>query len=148
MRDELVRDRIVIGVRDNKLREYLIDVDDLTLVKCVQKAKQYVSHHDQARRMGQQSNEEVEEMRVSRQSNSWQQQQKQARPRTMNNNEKQPSYDNHQRLWKKCFLCGKEDHMRNVCPAQNSNCRKCKQRGHWEHVRACKGREESRTISG
>jgi len=45
VRDYLIRDRIVIGVNDSKLREYLIDLEDLTLLKCIQKAKQYVSNH-------------------------------------------------------------------------------------------------------
>jgi len=40
VRDDLIRDRIVIGVNDSKLSEYLIDLKDLTLLKCIQKAKQ------------------------------------------------------------------------------------------------------------
>ena len=58
MRDELVRDRIVVRVNDAKLREYLIDVDNLTLASCIQKSKQYVSHHEHARKMKASGNDE------------------------------------------------------------------------------------------
>ena len=35
LRDSLVRDRIVCGIRDSKLREYLLKVPDLDLDKCI-----------------------------------------------------------------------------------------------------------------
>jgi len=38
-------------VNDSKLREYLINLEDLTLSKCIQKAKKYVSNHEQALKM-------------------------------------------------------------------------------------------------
>ena len=59
MSDELVRDRIVVRVNDLKLQEYLINVDDLTLSSCIQKAKQYTSHQDQMRRVELQSQDEI-----------------------------------------------------------------------------------------
>jgi len=46
-RDQLVKNRIVVGVSNDKLREYLIDIKYLTLPKCILKAKQCVSHHSQ-----------------------------------------------------------------------------------------------------
>ena len=44
MRKEIIRDRTVVGVRDNKLRGYLIEVKDLDLARCRQKPKQCISH--------------------------------------------------------------------------------------------------------
>ena len=35
LEDELLRDRIVCGIHDSKLREKLLQVDDLTLSKCI-----------------------------------------------------------------------------------------------------------------
>ena len=58
MRDELVRDRIVVGVNDAKLREYLIDVGNLTLASRIQRSKQYVSHHEHVRKMEASGNDE------------------------------------------------------------------------------------------
>ena len=58
MRDELVRDRIVVGVNDAKFMEYLIDVDNLKLVSCIQKSKQYVSYHKHMRKMEASGNDE------------------------------------------------------------------------------------------
>ena len=51
MNDDLIRDRIMVGVRDNELRNYLIDVPNLTLLLCIQKAKQYVANQEQAAAM-------------------------------------------------------------------------------------------------
>ena len=45
IKDKLVCGRIVVGIRNQKLREYLIDLEDLALLKAIQKAKQYVAHH-------------------------------------------------------------------------------------------------------
>ena len=45
MREEIIRDKIVVGVSDNKFREYLIDIEELNLAGCICKVKQYVSHH-------------------------------------------------------------------------------------------------------
>ena len=43
MREEMIRNRIVVGVGDNKFREYLIDVEYFDLARCIRKTKQYVS---------------------------------------------------------------------------------------------------------
>ena len=51
MRPELVRDRIVVGVRDSELRKYLIDTENLTLELFIQKAKQFISHQSQAEKI-------------------------------------------------------------------------------------------------
>ena len=45
MRDEMVRDRIVVGVRQAKLRQHLVDLDEeLTLAVCIRRSKQWVAH--------------------------------------------------------------------------------------------------------
>ena len=42
-----------------------------------------------------------------------------------------PNRDNSE----KCYFCGKQRHPRNICPARNSECGKCKKMGHW--ARCC-----------
>lgn len=45
IKDEMIRDRIVVGVRQAKLRQYLVDLDeDLTLRTCIRRSKQWVAH--------------------------------------------------------------------------------------------------------
>ena len=51
MKEELIRDRIIIGVNEDKLREYLIDIEGLTLARCIQRAKQYVDQHESTAKM-------------------------------------------------------------------------------------------------
>ena len=51
-RDKLVRGRIVVEVRNHKLREYLIDLENLALLKAIQISKQYVAHHSFVLQLG------------------------------------------------------------------------------------------------
>ena len=51
MKDEQVRDIIVVGVSDKRLWDYLIDLEDLNLQRCIQKAKQFLSHHEQSKQV-------------------------------------------------------------------------------------------------
>jgi len=121
MRDELVRDRIVVGVRDMKLREYLIDVENLTLSSCIQKAKQYISHHEQIKKMDESVDENLDDVHhKSKQSNS-----------------KTAASSG---FVKTCPFCNKQPHHRTKCPARFSICHACKVKGHWAKSRACKGK--------
>ena len=60
MKSDLIRDRIVVGVKDKKLREYLMDIDDLDLNKCIQKSKQWVSNHQQTSKFEYSDDENVD----------------------------------------------------------------------------------------
>ena len=46
MRDDLVRDRIVVGVHDDGLRDHLLTIENLTLDTCIRRAKQYASQRE------------------------------------------------------------------------------------------------------
>lgn len=142
MCDELVRDRIVVGVHDDKLRQYLYDVEDLTLTKCIQKAKQYVSHHEQAAKINQQLQEEGNIDIVNR--GPARGKQTGANTRT-SYGDKYGIYNKGQRqqdvkLKSRCRQCGKDYHRRGNCPALKSICHDCKQQGHWAKTLACKYR--------
>lgn len=133
MRDQLVRDRIVVGVSSNKLREYLIDVEDLTLPKCIQKAKQWMSHHSQALQSEDGSRENVDGMSV------W----KRSVGRKSGDQVAQATGAHQTEIAKQgCPYCRFPSHPRNRCPARNAVCHTCKQKGHWAKSKACKGRQE------
>lgn len=125
MREELVKDRIVVGVRDTKLREYLIDVDNLDLQKCIQKAKQFVSHHEHSAKMNSMDmNVDVVDKR---------------KETTFSKPRQQQSTFTKQQAWRsKCIFCFRGSHKREHCPARNSICRACHLRGHWAKTKACK----------
>ena len=129
-KDELVRDRIVVGVRDKRLREYLIDLEDLDLQKCILKSKQFISHHEQSERLAGNTNDC--NLDVIRQQNY------RAGPREENKQK-----GSSKTLWKNCAFCKYGPHAKESCPARNALCNVCKMRGHWAKSKACKGRRAS-----
>lgn len=130
MVNELVRDRIVVGVKDSNLRDYLIDIDDLDLPKCIQKAKQYVSFHAQSKQMG---NDNVKPDAENMDSLSSQQSSgKEFKGKSKN----QPD----QKLDSRCSGCGRFFHRRGKCPAAGVECFKCGKQNHFS--RMCKAAKQ------
>lgn len=133
-KNELVRDRIVVGVRDKRLREYLIDLEDLDLQKCILKSKQFVSHHEQSDRLA--GNSTDCNMDLIRQQSY--------RPST-NSRDENKQKGSAKVLWKNCLYCKYGPHAKESCPARNALCNVCKMRGHWAKSKACKGKRASST---
>lgn len=137
MKDQLIRDRIVVGVSDKKLRDYLIDVEELDLAKCITKAKQYVSNHSQAKRLestvadnldycepSYDNNREIDFVRPSY--------------RGGRGGKRQPSSHSSGR----CQYCSRGSHPRDRCPARKAVCYACKEEGHWIRSKACAGKKQ------
>lgn len=130
---DLIRDRIVVGVRDQKLREYLIDIEDLDLPKCIQKAKQYTSNHSQAMQFsGATGGDNIDgintkfgsqEGKAKRSGGGWD----------------KPTRDN------PCEFCGKNFHRGKTCPAKDAECRRCHEKGHWANSKSCKEKKSKQT---
>lgn len=125
VKDDLVRDRVVVGVRDQKLREYLIDLDDLDLGKCIQKAKQYTSNHGQASQFKEGEKDNLDAVGQKQGKLPW------SRPEFKSGTVK---------LQNPCYMCGKLFHRGKICPAKETVCKACNVKGHWARSRACKGR--------
>ena len=131
VKDDLIRDRIVVGVTDDRLRDYLIDIDDLNLQKCITKAKQYISHHEQTAKFT--SGDNVDMMRsYHRGSRSA------AAPPPVGYRKGDMGSSMSASDTRKCFLCNKPWHKKDVCPARRSLCKVCHQKGHWAAAAACK----------
>ncbi|XP_067940522.1 uncharacterized protein [Watersipora subatra] len=127
MRDQLIRDRIVVGVADNKLREQLIDVEELDLATCIRKAKQFISHHAQAAKLlGETHDGNLDAIK------SYTATSDNFKKRTCSQQGKQ-----------KCFFCNRDSHPRERCPARNATCYICKEKGHWARAKACKTKKGS-----
>ena len=155
-KDELIRDRIVVGVRDSKLRQYLIDIEGLDLATCIRQAKQYTTQQLQLKEMDinneRDNNPNMDALygtcstrgsathgagghrgragRGSRGAGGYRG--RGAATRRRGNPQRQQLTEG-----VNCFYCGKEPHYRSVCPAQNASCHKCKAVGHWACSRAC-----------
>ncbi|XP_067937197.1 uncharacterized protein [Watersipora subatra] len=146
IRDEMVRDRIVVGVADDKLREYLIDVEDLDLNKCITKAKQYVSHHAQVLKMTSQEmgTENLDTVKQSQSVDIVRQYRTGYQARSgddyrqdrFSSQKRQGPINSKERP--KCDFCNKPAHPKDRCPARNSICHMCKGRGHWARAKVCK----------
>ena len=126
--NELIRDRIVVGVRDSSLRDYLIDIDDLDLPKCIQKAKQYVSFHAHTQQMAEKSSSDNLDS-LSSMRNSTDKDQK-----------KMGKSQQDQKLDSRCNGCGRFFHRKGKCPAAGVECFKCGKANHFS--RMCKQRQK------
>ncbi|UYV67056.1 hypothetical protein LAZ67_4003775 [Cordylochernes scorpioides] len=123
--DELIRDRIVVGVRDRALSERMQLDTYLTLVKATQMAKQLESVKEQQSSLYQQNFvDQIKKM-----------------PNHIKESKKQESeirqFKSNQsgRSSRGCIRCGNANsHDWKNCPAMNSYCNKCKRKGHYAKV--------------
>ena len=116
LRDEMIRDRLVVGVHSEEMKEKLLQESDLTLdtavkiVKAIEGSKQHVKSIE--------SDHTVHALRST--SRKMKQPQKQANSRS------------------KCGKCGNH-HSKGQCPAHGKKCLKCHKRNHFAAV--CKSQK-------
>ena len=120
LREELIRDRIVVGLQDVKLSEKLQMDSSLTLQTAINKARQ---------------NESVKKQQKILRSGSTD---PPASPEVDEVNEAKGKRDGrpHYPKKKKCMRCGStsENHSRQKCPARDATCVRCNKRGHFAKV--------------
>ena len=117
LKDDLIRDRIVVGVVNDSLSDRLQSKASLTLAQAVQLSRQAESraqNRDLVR--GDNNQAQVEFVNPGK-----------------TGNRKQPSKET-QRPAPSCGWCGRERHYRQVCPAKDATCNKCSKRGHFQSV--------------
>ena len=142
--ERMIRDRVVIGIRDDSIRKKLLEVKDLDLQKAVQICRAQESTKTQMESMAQ--GERVSRLADTKLKNS----QNIKEPR-----EKQPQL--HQQRPNRaadstCYRCGRDRHNRSDCPAKSARCRKCSKLGHFAVVCRSAGqihwtREEEEDLS-
>lgn len=141
LREQLVRDRFVVGIQDSKLSAKLQLNAELTLQTALETARQVESVRKQQEELNQDRNSNVHKIsssdkektastalstnkregpddRRQRENTPYQQ-----RPLTM------PS-DNRTR----CRWCGRDTHPRTSCPARSKVCTNCHKKGHFSEV--------------
>ena len=129
--DELIRDRLVVGLRDTRLAERLQLDPELTLAKAVNQArqseavkKQQVILRDDQSSYG--AKETVDAVHKSKLYRKKEQQKRKDQGHTSTPN---PT----------CQRCGKSlSHARNSCPAKDAVCHKCTKKEHFAKV--CKSK--------
>ena len=121
MTDELIRDWLVVGIRDESLSEHLQIESKLTLEQAKKFIRQREAIHQQQSILkggNDKQSEALELMYVNRtpgKRNTTQQMPRPAIPM-------QAKY---------CRRCGKPSHPRQVCPASNATCFRCNRKGHF-----------------
>ena len=127
LREDMIRDRIVVGLIDTKLSERLQLIHDLTLKRAIDMARQseLVKKQQEILR----STEAAKIEAISRK--------KPAFKKTPNKPQNQASGKNRRSAATKktCQRCGSaENHARENCPAKDSTCHSCKKRGYYARV--------------
>jgi hypothetical protein len=132
-RDDAIRDRLVIGLRDSHVSRELQEVgDELTLIKAVEKARntELVRKHDAQMAMSPSSNSDVNAIRGR--GRGWGR--GRGRGRGQSKNDQTPAgpgrTDHAQGYQDKCPKCHRE-HPKFKCPAFHRKCGKCGEKGHY-----------------
>ena len=119
--DRMIRDQVVMGIREDTLREKLLEKRNLTVDDCLDTGRIHEKSRQQLQSMSANSHTQVNRFRSDRQG--------------------QRSSDYNQRKkygeekYSKCGRCGKSpSHNRQDCPAKDAECRKCSKIGHYANV--------------
>lgn len=132
-REELIRDHIVLGIRDAELSKKLQTISDLTLAKAVNIVRTYESIEREGQVQRNDTNQESYVDSVDRKQ----------RPKTARTSNK-PDEQNRSPS-RACFRCGGTNHRRSECPAINAECDRCGSIGHYGKM--CRTRRSSRERS-
>ena len=122
LQDEMIRDRLVVGLRDSKLSERLQLDADLTLEKAITITRQSETVHNQQSQM---RHDTIKERSI---------------PVNLVNTKKKPTQPSkRQTIYKnasqRCSRCGRTPlHEVRVCPAKEAICRGCGKRGHFQKM--------------
>ena len=120
LHDEMIHDRIVVGLWDARLSENQLD-GALTLDKAVSTVRQAEAvKEQQAALRTDGTNTPIGSVNKTKQTKQW------------------PTRQPNSPGGKHCFRCGTIPyHSRQVCPARNATCQKCSRKGHFQTV--CRG---------
>ena len=130
LEQEMIRDRLVVGIRDSGLSETLQSDADLTLEKAKQKIRQREAIHEQqqvlkggeAHKPG--NLDALHNPSSRRRYNSHQRD-------GSTNHTKGAGGRGRPRESKQCTRCGKGQHTRDKCPAKDATCHRCQRKGHY-----------------
>ena len=145
LEQSLVKDRIVVGVRDPALRKRLLYEKKLTLQKCLEMARSFEATNARLQSMSGAALSDADVNFVHK---------GKGRRRQKPKPKHSPSSGADAAPWKagspsgatsgrhdrdsRCYYCGRQNHPRKDCPASESVCRKCNRRGHYQVV--CKSK--------
>ena len=122
MRNSLIRDRIVLGVRDNALRKKLLQVRSLTLNACIDTCRSTEATASQVKAIS--GEHDVHQLRDNKRF-----------PSRKGKNDRNVATKSRGKSHKKCLFCGNEHPLkRDKCPAWGQKCSGCGGRNHFTSV--------------
>lgn len=124
LKDSLIRDRVVCGIIDNRVRDSLLRESDLTLTKCINicKSAELANIHSQ------QLKSELMEVHGIKKGD---------------NKQKEKSHKENYEKQVFCKACGRKHGWR--CPAYKKQCRKCNEYNHFEKM--CKNKRKVHAVT-
>ena len=139
LREELVRDRIVVGILDAKLSKNLQMIEKLSLEEAVNRVKNSELVMDQQKTVRHDLNETVDTL------NQVSTKRKQFRKQNKNKSSFKGASPNNSGS-KNCRRCGNgfHDNPQN-CPARNVDCHKCNKKGHF--AKWCLGVKPNKNVN-
>ena len=117
MKSEMIRDRLVVGIRDENLSQQLQTDSELTLDKAKKKIHQKEAVHQQQEILKGRDTHLTSELEAIKYKSKY-------TSDTKKNDSTPPTS-------KKCTRCGKAKHPRDKCPALDAECFKCHKKGHY-----------------
>ena len=134
LHEEMIRDRIVVGIYDNKLSQRMQLEPDLTLKKAIELARQNESVKKQQPTVRGPNKEQVAVEAIRRRHG-----------RQLSKNPISPSTNPAANRNHSCSRCGQSPkHDKKNCPAKDSVCHRCHKKGHFKAV--CRSKREVREV--
>ncbi|GBO05870.1 hypothetical protein AVEN_44979-1 [Araneus ventricosus] len=135
LHDELIRDRIVVGIRDKNLSEKLQLDADLTLAKVIERVRLSEVVKEQQEKLIEKDSASVNAISPNKPAKFLKQKPSSgARKQNVKPDFHRKNNENKSRLHGKCKWCGKQRHGKRVCPARDARCRQCSKMGHYAKV--------------
>ena len=140
LKDELIRDRIVVGIRNTSLSEKLMNDESLTLDQAIKKVKASELIKEQQGILKGDGEAKIAAIH----NNTKGRNDRERRDSKFNPNKTTPNRGNStppNTTDRKCHRCGRSPHRKQDCPANSNKCYNCHKIGHYASV--CKGKSVS-----
>ena len=125
----MIRDRLIVGIRDNALSERLQLDADLNLEKAKKAIQQWEAVREQQKTLQGSQEPSASSIRVLRPGKDSQRfvRQRSGQSQSGKNRRGKTSLNGK----KTCTRCGQDPHSRDKCPAKDASCHRCKKKGHY-----------------
>ena len=124
LKEELIRDRIVVGVPDDDLSEQLQSKANLTLQEAVQLSRQAEARKESQPLIRESRSSAARDVDFIKKKPGAHKSHHHRRGHNA------PSSHHNPPFHKKCMYCGRDQHAREACPAKSATCRACSKQGH------------------